>query len=525
MKAVVLGSLVVLAVVSIMIIPTVSGDQGDILWDETFGGTDEDRGRYATETSDGGFIMTGESKSYGSGNRDLWLLKTDENGSEEWNETFGGSGEDLGFVVQETSDGEFVVCGFTSPGTNRNQRDLWIVKTFANGTLNWSRTYGGTSQEEGRFLIETDDGGLIFTGFTGSYGSGGLDIWVIKTYANGTEQWNETYGWQYRDEGHSIRPTSDGGYILGGRGAPPSGGGGQDLVLMKIDDEGTLDWTETWGGSGMDEAWDAQEIEGGDILVSGRTFSYGQGNGDLYLIKTDGNGSEEFEKTYGGSKEDLGKLFTETPDGNYAIIGRTRSYVSGGSSDIDIWLLVVDSDGVEIVNETYAGNGWDEARSILMTSDGNYIIAGSYGDTDRDETHFWLLKLEGPPPNVAPELVNGDHDPKNGNTYTWYNFTVTYRDANNDTPAFVYANIDGTNHSMDKVNSTDDDFVGGVDYHYRTRLTAGDHDYYFVTDDGVHTNSTTVRTTGTVIPEFGSLAVMISVTMFAMVLIWARRRR
>ena len=525
MKAALLAISIALAFAVVILIPAGSGEQGDIEWDVTFGGTEEDRGRYVTETSDGGFIITGETKSYGSGNRDLWLLKTDENGTEEWNETFGDTGEDLGFVVQETSDGGFVVCGFTNTGTNRMNRDLWIVKTDANGTEDWSRTYGGSGQDEGRFVIETDDGGLIFTGSTGSYGSGSLDVWVIKTYSNGTEEWNETYGWGNRDEGRSIRETSDGGYIIGARGTPPGGGGGLDLLLIKIDDDGTLDWDESWGGSSMDEGWDAHEMDDGDYIVTGRTYTYGEGDSDLWLIRTDDSGSEEWERTYGGSEEDLGKLMTPTTDGNYAIAGRTRSYVSGGSNDIDVWFLVVDGNGTEIVNETHAGNGWDEARSVVMTSDGKYIMAGSYGDTDRDETQMWLLKLEGPPPNVAPVLVNGDHDPKNGNTYTWYNFTVTYMDANNDTPAFVYVNIDGTNHSMNKVDGSDVDYIVGVEYHYRTRLGAGDHDYYFITDDGVHTNSTDIRTTGTVIPEFGTHAVVLSMALLGTVLIWTRRRR
>ena len=256
------------------------------MWNQTYGGTEEDFGRSVVETSDGGYAVAGKTESFGSGSSDFWLVKTDVNGTMVWNQTYGGIQDDFGRSVVETSDGGYAIAGYTlSFGSGGS--DVWLVKTDANGAEEWNQTYGGTYGEFGFSVVETGDGGFALAGSTASYGAGGYDFWLVKTNASGTLQWNQTYGGTNRDEAYSMVQTSDGGYAITGV-TFPFDNVKSDVWLVKTDVNGTMVWNQTYGGTSNELGGNSvMETSDGGYAIAAITASYGAGGNDVWLIKTD----------------------------------------------------------------------------------------------------------------------------------------------------------------------------------------------------------------------------------------------
>ena len=205
-------------------------------WDKTFGGPDWDEGYSLQKTTDGGYIIAGNTSSYGAGGPDIWLIKTDSGGNEQWNRTFGGPSYDGGNGVQQTADGGYVVVGSTR-SYGAGDYDVWLIKTDAGGTREWDTTFGGTGSDDGYSVRQTTDGGYVIAGSTESYGAGDFDAWLIKTDAVGTMQWDKTFGGPGWDEGACVQQTTDGGYIIAGY-TGDSYTGDWDVWLIKTDANG-----------------------------------------------------------------------------------------------------------------------------------------------------------------------------------------------------------------------------------------------------------------------------------------------
>ena len=370
----------------ILTIPILGFAQG---FQSTFGGDSLDIGNSVQQTTDGGYIITGSTGSYGNGDSDVYLLKTDANGDSLWAKTFGGANEDFGSSLELTLDGGYIIVGRTTYGNL--DKDVYLIKTDANGDSLWTKTYGGSSVDFGLFVVQTLDSGYIITGATESFGNGGRDIYLIKTDANGDSLWTTTFGGSVFDVGNCVQQTTDGGYIIIG-GTNSFGNGDRDAYLIKTDEDGVEQWNQTFGGTAYDVGNSVQQTTDGGYIITGRTGSYGSGDKDVYLIKTDANGDSLWTKTFGGSAFDLGTSVKQTPDGGYIISGGTNSF---GNGERDVYLIKTDGNGTELWNKTFGGSSVDIANSLQLTSDGGYIIIGFteyQGNGDRD---LLLIKTDG----------------------------------------------------------------------------------------------------------------------------------
>jgi hypothetical protein len=354
---------------------------------KTFGGSESDYGRSVEQTTDGGYIITGFTESFGNGLIDVWLIKTDSQGNEEWNQTFGGSESDYGNSVQQTTDGGYIITGTLESDGIVN---VYLIKTDSDGNEEWNQTFGGNSNDLGRSVQQTSDGGYVITGGTSSFGNGDRDTWLIKTDSNGNEEWNQTFGGSGRDEGRSVEQTTDGGFIITGR-TESFGNGGYDVWLIKTDSNGDEVWNQTFGGSEDDYGLSVEQTTDGGYIITGHTDSFGNGSSDVWLIKTDSNGNEEWNQTFGGSSGDYGYSVEQTTDGGFIITGGTGSF---GNGYYDVWLIKTDFQGNEEWNQIFGGSESDYGYSVEQTTDGGYIITGftfSFGNGGSD---VWLIKTD-----------------------------------------------------------------------------------------------------------------------------------
>jgi len=376
----------------------VAVEPGDTLWTRTYGGSLDDQPYAVQQTTDGGYIIAGYTGSYPS--YDVYLVKTDPDGDTLWTRTHGGSDYEKAFAVQQTTDGGYIVAGETwSVGGG----DVYLLKTDADGDTLWTRTYGGSGWDGAYSTQQTTDGGYIISGFFELPVGGGWAIYLVKTAANGDSLWTRTYGQSDMNEGYCVRQTTDGGYMVAGYSGD---WGEEDLYLVKTDTNGDTLWTRTYGGSESDWAQSVRQTTDGGYIVAGSTNSFGAGDYDFYLLKTDSSGDTLWTRTYGGSDLDVGFSVQQTTDGGYIVAGGTFSF---GAGQIDCYLLKTDPNGGTLWTHTYGGSRDEQAYSVRQTADGGYIIAARTNSFGAGAFDVWLLKLVSDiEPDVAIEIVPDD---------------------------------------------------------------------------------------------------------------------
>jgi len=293
---------------------------GDIQWQRSYG-----QGRAVTaysiqQTSDEGYIVAGDILSLVGTSDDCWIVKLDSDGDIEWQRIYGGNGIDTAYAVQQTSDGGYIVAGETW-SLGANPYDFWILKLELDGDIEWQRTYGqsGSGIDRAYSIQQTSDGGYIVTGEASS------DIGVLKLDSNGDIEWQKTYGGDGWEEAYSIQQTSDGGYIVAGETSSFSAGD-EDFLVLKLDSNGDIEWQRMFGGSESDSCHSIQQTSDGGYIAAGETESFGAGLTDFWVLKLDPNGNIEWQRTYGGSDYDEAYSVQEVSDEVYLVAGEADSF-------------------------------------------------------------------------------------------------------------------------------------------------------------------------------------------------------
>ncbi len=335
------------------------------MWEATYGGTGNDIGTGETfQTSDGGYAISGDTNSSGAGGVDFWLIKIDAFGNMEWNKTYGGALDETSGEMCQTTDGGYALAGGTY-SFGAGDSDFWLVKTGADGKSYWGKTYGGAGYEYAMSVVQTFDRGYALFGVTESFGAGGQDFYLVKTDEDGNMQWSNTYGGTADDYGTSVVQTSDGGYAIAGY-TYSFGAGNNDYWLVKTDSSGNMLWNKTYGDTGMEGTYQMRQTSDGGYAMSGYTTSFG-GLG-AYLVKTNATGDMQWNKTCGAA---IGNSIIQTADGGFAIVG----YVLTGGQDV--YFAKTDADGNMEWNMTYGGTGIEHAYSVIQTDDGGYALTAS----------------------------------------------------------------------------------------------------------------------------------------------------
>jgi len=289
-----------------------------------------------------------------------------------WSKTYGGTGNDAGtgWTVQ-TSDGGYAIAGYTK-SFGAGGSDFWLIKIDADGNMQWNNTYGGALDEVSDDMCSTSDGGYAISGYTRSFGAGGQDAYLVKTNSIGDLQWNMTYGGAGDEQAMHVTQSSDGGYVLGGY-TKSFGAGDNDAWLIKTDAAGVMQWNMTYGGTGNDLGIHVLQTGDGGYALAGSTSSFGAGSNDAWLIKTDAAGAMQWNKTYGGTGDDSGQALVQCSDGGYAIVCITTSFGAGG---MDCWFVKTDAAGVMQWNMTYGTTTSELGINAIQTADGGYGIVG-----------------------------------------------------------------------------------------------------------------------------------------------------
>jgi len=359
-----------------------------VIFRRTYGGTGNDYGYSVRQTADGGYIIVGHTLSFGADSADIYLVKTAADGATSWTKTFGGTGNDYGLAVRQTSNGGYIIAGITF-SFGRPDGEVYLIRTNAAGELQWSRTFGGSNSDHGCDVEQTVDGGFIVAGKYGR-ATGYDDVFLVKTDSLGDTRWTRTYGGDSSECGWAVQQTEDGGYVVAGN-TNSLGNGESDAYLLRVDADGDTLWTRTFGGAGFEGAYSVQPIAGGGYILAGETESFGAGSRDVYLIKTDTNGNALWSKTFGGTDRDDGSSVQPTADGGYIIVGSTESY---GAGDVDVYLIKTNASGDTLWTRTCGGRDWEIGKSVRQAADGGYIIAGHTESFGAGLIDVYLIKTD-----------------------------------------------------------------------------------------------------------------------------------
>jgi hypothetical protein len=374
----------------------------DTVWTRIFGGWNDDIGYEVKQLSDGGYIIACQTYSFGA-SIDGYLIRTDEYGETIWTRRYGGADHDGIHSLEITPDGGFIMAGYTHSYGSGNS-DVYLIKTDSLGDVQWTRTYGGDTLDVGKCVRQTPDGGYIVAGSTVPEGASYEDMYLIKTTAIGDTIWTRTYGDTFIDCCNAVEMTSDGGYILVGRLA-------SFILLVKVDSIGSEIWSHTYGQGVGNEGYAVVETTDGGFIVTGRTKLYLNGPRVHYLFRTDQNGDTLWTSMGGYPYDNDLHTLVRTLDNAYIAAGGKSTgslFITG-----DIYVIKFDGAGNYLWESTYDVTSFEYAYSIQRTVDDGYIITGLSTNEPLPMTDYDILLLKLTPELGIHEHKNiavGDSD-------------------------------------------------------------------------------------------------------------------
>lgn len=429
-------------------------------WQKTLGGSAEDIARVIEQTSDGGFIVAGQTRSEDGdisvvhGWTDFWVVKLTNAGTIEWEKSFGGTHHEYAADIFQTTDGGYIAIGTTASEDGQvtglhGLDDIWVVKMDSLGEMQWEKTYGGSDNEFGYSIEQTTDGGYIFGGasrstngdVTGNHDK--YDFWLVKIDSEGEIEWNKSLGGSKDDFLYALQQTTDGGYIMAGKTLSNDGdvsghhGGGNflhDMWVVKVTGTGDIEWQKCLGSNDHEIAHSVQQTMDGGYILSGfsrvangdvtETF----GDWDFWIVKLESDGELEWQKSHGSYNADIAHDIRQTSDGGYITVGCTE-YMPGSNSGKDYLAMKLTPTGEMDWFLPLGGSGTDRAFSIRQTADEGFVMTGRTTSSNGDVTNhngdkdFWVVKLG--PCGVNPGLEIDDiytiqsHDIALSTTHQW----------------------------------------------------------------------------------------------------------
>ena len=408
--------------------------EGQLVWVKTFGGSNEDDAIDIVEANDGGYVVLGFTNSIdgditGKTNpdQDYWLLKLNQDGDKIWDKTYGGSQNDQATGLSKTNDGGYIISGYTSSfdgdvSENAGFQDYWIVKVDGQGTIQWEKSFGFIGQDQAYKVIPTTDGGYFASGTlqVGEGGSNGEgndivnedknlrtgqhslgDFWGIKMDASGNKIWRRYFGGTQADLNKDVIETDDGGFLLVGISDSPdfdisNAIGADDFWVIKVSAIGEKVWEKSYGGLETDRAFSIARTDDGNYLITGESRSLGEdisnpkGGGDIWIIKINAsNGGILWEKSFGGTEFDTSRGIKNLGNGLFAIAGSSRSTGGDATNNYganDAWFLIVDENGVLEYETNIGGSDIDFGNQVMGTSNNEIVFVGSTLSNDFDIT-------------------------------------------------------------------------------------------------------------------------------------------
>ncbi|UCD60980.1 MAG: hypothetical protein JSV59_14185 [Flavobacteriaceae bacterium] len=396
---------------------------GQIDWVKSFGGTDEETAQSVIRTGDGGYAILGYSKSTdgdlaakSTPVNDYWVLKLDEDGNLIWNNTYGGTKDDRGQSIIQTTDGGYAITGYAMSddgdgNSNQGFHDNWILKLDESGAIEWEKSFGFSGHDHSYDLVQTTDEGFFFAGFLditaalddGTYYKGNSltrhgvgEFWGTKIDSKGNLEWRSYYGGTNNDRAHAVIQADDGSFVMAGFSESDdydisNTKGSYDFWVIKLTATGELLWERSYGGSGIEIAYDIAKTDDGAYVVTGNTFStdkdisVNHGESDVWLIKIDDNGNLLWEKTFGGSQFDAGRAVSTAKDGGFIITGNTKSTdgdAEENQGENDIWLIKTDSEGNLLWQGSYGGSSLDYGFDAVENEDKSILLVGESTSND-----------------------------------------------------------------------------------------------------------------------------------------------
>ncbi len=423
-------------------IVTMYGQDQNIQWQKTIGGNEYDLLETVKQTPDGGYILGGHSLSDISGDKtdssngdyDFWIIKTNSIGEIEWQNSIGGSITENLRSIELTPDGGYIASGMSISNISgdksencRGSNDYWMVKLDSLGNVEWDKTIGGSLSDQYSSVIVINDGyyicGSSYSNISGDKtenSKGNVDYWILKLDTTGNIVWQKTIGGSGTDYSNSITKTADGGCIIAGNSDSNISGdktedsrGLSDFWIVKLSAAGVIEWDKTIGGNDFDGPNSIiQMLDDGFLIagisssnISGEKTENSKGGYDYWIVKVDANGNIEWDKTIGGSDQDLSNSFTQANDGGFLLGGFSNSNISGNKTEhskgtYDYWILKLNNVGLIEWQNTIGGGYIDRLISSTQANDGGFLLGGySESNISADKTEnsrgtfdYWIIK-------------------------------------------------------------------------------------------------------------------------------------